>query len=128
MRINSPVGRGFLGKCPNCGEGRLFAGYLTFAEACESCSTQFNQDDAGDGPAVLVMSVVGFLIIVPVLAVEKIFQPPIWVHSLLWLPLATILVVVLLRPFRGLWYGLMFKHDARPGVLDTSRPEEEDNQ
>lgn len=104
----------------------MFAGYLKFAESCDSCGHCFSEDDAGDGPAVLVMTIAGMLIIFPVLAVELIFRPPVWVHAMLWLPLTTMLVLALLRPFRGLWYGLMYKHDARPGVLDTFEPEEGD--
>ncbi|MBL4596364.1 MAG: DUF983 domain-containing protein [Robiginitomaculum sp.] len=116
----SPVLRGLLGTCPACGNGALFAGYLQFADHCTSCQLDFSANDAGDGPAVLVMTLVGFLVVFPALLVELAFGPPVWVHALLWLPFSTILVLAFLRPFRGLWFGLMLKYQAGEAKLDNS--------
>ncbi len=120
MSDGSPISRGLMGRCPQCGEGALFAGYLKFAPNCTFCGVDFSKNDTGDGPAVLVISIVGILVVLPALAVELIFHPPIWVHALLWLPFSTLLVLAFLRPFRGLWYGLMLKHEAGEVVLDMS--------
>ncbi len=109
-----------MGRCPQCGEGALFAGYLKFAPNCMFCGIDFSKNDTGDGPAVLVISIVGILVVLPALMVELIFRPPIWVHAMLWLPFSTLLVLAFLRPFRGLWYGLMLKHEAGEAVLDRS--------
>lgn len=125
MSGHSPIWRGFIGHCPACGEGALFAGYLKFAEKCNLCSYDFSAEDTGDGPAVLVISIVGFLVVFPALMVELVFTPPIWVHAMLWLPFSTLLVLVLLRPFRGFWYGLMLKFEAGEAKFDTTDPEKE---
>lgn len=114
----SPVLQGLTGRCPACGKGKLFAGYLKFADHCNNCELVFDTGDTGDGPAVLVMSIVGFLVVFPALAVEKVFKPEVWVHALLWLPLSTLLVLLFLHPARGMWYGLMFKFNAGEAVLD----------
>jgi uncharacterized protein (DUF983 family) len=124
MSGDSPVIRGLRGKCPECGEGNLFAGYLKFADNCDFCGFDFSAEDTGDGPAVLVISVAGMLVVLPALLVEVVFKPPIWVHVLLWMPISTLVVLGLLRPFRGMWYGLMLKHNAGQAVLDTSEGDE----
>jgi len=117
---DSPISRGLRGRCPACGEGALFAGYLKFARECTFCGFDYSSEDTGDGPAVLVISVVGILVVLPAMMVELVFRPPIWVHAVIWLPVSTLLVLALLRPFRGFWYGLMFKYQAGEAVLDTS--------
>ncbi len=124
MAEGSPVVWGLRGRCPHCGEGNLFAGYLKFTDQCDFCGFDFQNNDAGDGPAVLVISIAGMLVVLPALLVEVVFRPPIWVHAVLWLPVSTLVVLALLRPFRGMWYGLMLKHEAGEAVLDTTKPDE----
>ena len=123
--IQGPVLQGLLGRCPACGKGKLFAGYLKFADRCNKCDQVFDTSDTGDGPAVFVMTIVGFLVVFPALAVEKVFKPEIWVHALMWLPLSTLLVLLLLHPSRGMWYGLMFKFNAGEAVLNTDKQTED---
>ena len=50
-----PIGRGLRGRCPRCGEGRLFQGFLSLRTACDKCGLNYNFADAGDGPAVFVI-------------------------------------------------------------------------
>lgn len=109
----SPFLAGAKGRCPRCGEGHLFAGYLTIAPSCSNCGLDFSFADAGDGPAFFVMSVVGFPVVFAALLLEVAAGPPLWVHMVLWLPLTIVLCMLLLRPFKGVLVGLQYKHAAQ---------------
>ena len=103
-------------KCPRCGEGRLFDGYLTVAERCRSCDLDFAGADAGDGPAVFVVLVLGFLVAGAALIVEVTFQPPYWLHMALWLPTILVGAIAMLRPFKATMIALQFKHNATQDI------------
>src|SRR6516162_11122387 len=94
---NLPIGRGLRGRCPRCGEGRLFQGFLSLRPACERCGLDFSFADAGDGPAVFVILIGGFIVVFAALITEIVYQPPYWVHAVLWLPL---ILIVTLAPLR----------------------------
>ena len=83
--------RALFGQCPRCGKGKLFDGYLNVAKACTACGLDYAMFDAGDGPAVFVILIVGAIVAGGALYVEFTFQPPYWVHAVLWLPLIVIL-------------------------------------
>ena len=106
----SPFATGPAGRCPRCGKGRLFAGYLTLAPACSACGLDLAPSDSGDGPAVFVMWLVGAVVVGSAGLVEILFQPPIWLHLLLWIPLAVGLAALLLRPAKGLMIALQYRH------------------
>ena len=108
---------GIKGRCPHCGEGRLFAGYLTLAKRCQACGLDMAFADSGDGPAVFIILVVGILVVGGALVTEVAFQPPYWVHAVLWGPLAVGLPLLLLRPAKGLMIALQYKHKAAEGRL-----------
>ncbi len=116
----NPVSAGLSGKCPRCGQGRLFDGFLNVKQSCAACGLDYSFADSGDGPAVFVIMLVGFVIVGLVLFVELSFQPPIWLHLLLWLPLTVILAASVLRPLKGLMIALQFRHKAEEGRLDTN--------
>jgi len=118
MSAPSPFATGLSGRCPNCGEGALFDGYLKIADACDVCETSFENADVGDGAAVFVMFITGFLTVIPVLLVHIAFEPPLWVDFLVGAPLVIIFTLGLLRPAKGLLYALQFKHDAQEARLD----------
>ncbi len=107
----SPIQAGLKCVCPKCGEGALFAGFLKMAPSCECCGMDFSNEDAGDGPASVIISLVGILVVFPALLVEAAFRPPIWVHLLMWLPLATLLTLLFLRPFKAMWFAIMFRNN-----------------
>jgi len=116
----SPVLRGVAGRCPRCGEGRLFSGYLKVADACPACGLGFQGHDTGDGPVVPVLLIIGGIVVGLALALEVIYEPPVWVHLLIWLPLGTLLTLAIMPPLKGMAVGLQFKYrsteeDARPG-------------
>lgn len=104
--------------CPRCGEGKLFRGFLTIPPKCEHCGLDYAFADAGDGPAVFIMMIAGFVIVGLALWVEFTYQPPYWVHAVLWLPLTLILTIGLLRPLKGWLVGQQYKHRAREGRLE----------
>lgn len=105
----------FLGLCPRCGQGKLFEGYLDIAPACTACGLDYAIFDAGDGPAVFVILIVGAIVAGGALYVEFTWSPPYWVHALLWGPLIVILTFSLLRLMKSLLLILQFKHSAREG-------------
>lgn len=119
----NPVSAGLSGKCPRCGQGRLFDGFLSVKRSCTACGLDYSFADSGDGPAVFVIMIVGFVIVGLVLFVELSFQPPIWLHLVLWLPLTVILAASVLRPLKGLMIALQFRHKAEEGRLDTTGEE-----
>lgn len=106
----SPLRAGLACRCPRCGKGRLFAGYLDLAPACEACGLDYGQADSGDGPAVFVILILGFAVVGAALIVEVAFQPPYWLHVVLWLPAILGGSLGLLRPFKAILIALQFKH------------------
>lgn len=110
-----PIARGLRGHCPRCGEGRLFQGFLTLRESCDRCGLDFDFADAGDGPAVFVILVGGAIVVFAALITEVVFQPPYWVHALLWLPLILIVTLTPLRPIKGLLIAVQYHHKAAEG-------------
>ena len=118
--ISSPIGAGFAGHCPRCGEGQLFDGYLNLAQKCKTCDLDYDVVDAADGPAVFVILVAGFLIVAAALLVEIYYQPPYWVHAVLWLPLGILVPLGMLRPLKGALIGLQYKNSAREAQFDKN--------
>jgi uncharacterized protein (DUF983 family) len=107
-----PIVAGLLGRCPRCGEGRLFQGFLTLRPRCEHCGLDFSFADSADGPAFFVMFLSGFIVAGSALAVEIVYAPPYWVHALLWGPLILITTLLPLRPVKGLLIALQYHHKA----------------
>ena len=110
-----PIPTGFRGRCPRCGQGHLFAGFLTIRPACEVCGQDFSGFDSADGPAFFVMSIVGLLVVGLALWMELTYEPPIWVHALVALPLSVGLSLVLVRPAKGILAALQFRNKAEQG-------------
>ncbi len=79
--------RGFRGRCPACGEGRLFRSFLKVNESCSECGEELHHHRADDFPAYLVIVIVGHIVVPLVLAVETHLAPAYWIHLALWLPL-----------------------------------------
>jgi uncharacterized protein (DUF983 family) len=111
----SPIAAGLLGRCPRCGKGRLFQGFLAPRPRCGHCGLDFSFVDSADGPAFFVMFLSGFIVAGSALAVEIIYAPPYWVHALLWGPLILITTLLPLRPVKGLLIALQYHHKAAEG-------------
>jgi uncharacterized protein (DUF983 family) len=109
------VVRGLRGRCPQCGEGRLFAGFLSLRPQCESCRLDYRFADSGDGPAVFVILGAGFVVVFAALLVEALYRPPFWLHAALWLPLILLTTLAPLRVIKGLLIALQYHHKAEEG-------------
>lgn len=106
------LGLGVRGRCPRCGDGPLFSGYLDVAPACSVCGLGFGGHDAGDGPAVFVMFILGFAVVGAALVTELTFQPPLWVHAVIWTPSIILGALGLLRPSKGLTIAMQYRFRA----------------
>jgi uncharacterized protein (DUF983 family) len=111
----SPLVVGLRCKCPQCGEGPLFDGFLTIRKRCQKCNLDLSIADSGDGPAVFVIFIIGPIATGLALLTESIFTPPYWLHLVVWPPLILGGVVALLRPFKATLIALQFKYKAREG-------------
>lgn len=114
----NPVTAGLQGRCPRCGEGHMFAGLFALAKRCRACGLDYSFADAGDGPAVFVILIIGFIVVGLALWLEVSYGPPLWVHFLLWTPLAIILSLTALRLIKGVMVALQFANKAAPGSID----------
>jgi uncharacterized protein (DUF983 family) len=115
--LGATILAGVLGRCPSCHRGKLYDGYLALAPRCDVCGLDYRFADSGDGPAVFVILVTGFIVVGLALIVEILYSPPYWLHAALWGPLAIILPLVLLRSFKGVLIALQFRHKAEEGKL-----------
>src|ERR1700681_1615107 len=98
--------RGLACKCPRCGTGKLYAGFL----------------DLADGTAILVILSAGAIVCGCALIVEVKYQPPLWLHAVLWLPLILATTLLPLRAMKSLLIALQFHHKAAPGRLIDGEP------
>ncbi len=106
----SPFRTGLACRCPACGEGRLFRGFLELVERCPVCGLDLSAADSGDGPAVFIILILGIVIVGLALVVEVEFEPPLWLHALIWPPLILGGALLLLRPFKATMIALQYKH------------------
>jgi uncharacterized protein (DUF983 family) len=108
----APFIAGARGRCPNCGEGPLFDGFLKVAASCQVCGFNLASSDSGDGPAVFVILVVGFIAVFGAMFTEIAYRPPVWLPLVIWIPLAGGLCLALLRPMKGLMIAAHVRHRA----------------
>jgi uncharacterized protein (DUF983 family) len=99
-------------RCPRCGEGRLFDGLLTVASRCSACGLDLAAQDAGDGPAVFVILILGAIVVGLAFWVEVKFAPPLWVHVVLWLPVTLGGAILMLRPLKAWLIAMQYRHRA----------------
>ena len=111
----SPILAGLKCRCPRCGKGRLFNGFLKMAPRCEVCGLDFSFADPADGPAFFVMIIMG----VPAAAfgvwVELAFEPPFWVHLFTTLPFLLLTCIPPIRPVKGMLVASQYLHKAEEG-------------
>ena len=114
----APILAGLRGRCPRCGEGKLFQGFLGLRQSCDRCGLDYSFADSGDGPAVFVILIGGFIVVFAALAVEFTFRPPYWVHAALWLPTVLLVTLAPLRLIKSLLINLQYHHRAAEGRLE----------
>jgi uncharacterized protein (DUF983 family) len=100
--------RGFGKCCPNCGKGKLFTGYVTVANSCSQCETDFHHQRADDAPPYFTIFIVGHIVVPGLLVVEKLWHPPLWIHFMVWMPLTLLLTLLLLPRVKGAVVGLQW--------------------
>ena len=103
---------GLLCRCPNCGKGRLFSGFLKVVDTCAVCGFDFTRLNTGDGAAIFVMQIAGGIVVFTALFVEIAWSPPMWVHLVIFLPLVLILSLGLMRPGKGAMIALQVRNRA----------------
>jgi uncharacterized protein (DUF983 family) len=113
----SPLYAAVLARCPRCGKGRLFKNVLEMRQECDSCGLNYRFIDTGDGPAVFAIFILGFLICGLALYVEFTYEPPVWVHVVLWGAGTPLIAVVLLRFIKSLLIALQYRHKAEEGRI-----------
>jgi len=105
------------GLCPKCGARTLFDGTINFAPKCRACGLDFSQFNVGDGPAAFLTLIIGAVIVILALVVDSAFQPPWWVHMLLWIPLTAGLVIGGLRGCKAWLLIAEYRRSAGEGQI-----------
>jgi uncharacterized protein (DUF983 family) len=123
VTLSQTVLRGLACRCPRCGQGKLFNGFLNLRPRCEVCDLDFAFIDTGDGPAIFIMMLAGAIVVGAALIVEVKYQPPFWVHAALWGPLILVTTLLPLRAMKSLLIALQFHHKAAPGRLVDRNPQ-----
>jgi uncharacterized protein (DUF983 family) len=101
---------GFGCRCPRCGKGKLYAGFLTIAERCSVCGLDLKARDTGDGPAVFIILILGFVVVALAFVVELFWGPPMWVHLLLWIPFIIAGSALMLHPAKAIFIAQHYRH------------------
>ncbi len=100
--------RGAAGRCPACGQGRLFQSYLKVAHACATCHEPLHHQRADDAPAYFTMAIVAHVVVGGLLMVEQAYAPPTWVQLSIWLPLMVVMSLGLLPIIKGMFVALQW--------------------
>jgi uncharacterized protein (DUF983 family) len=111
----SPFSTGFAGRCPRCGDGRLFEGFVTVAPTCDVCGLDYAFADSGDGPAVFVILFAGFVVLGGALAADLAYDPPVWLLIAIFAPLTLVVCLGLLRPLKGFLIASQYVNRAAIG-------------
>lgn len=118
-RIPAPIATGVACRCPRCGKGKLFAGFLTVAARCANCGLDLTKQNSGDGPAVFIIFILGAVVVPLALGLEVLAEPPLWVHILVWPPVIVAGALLMLRPMKGVMIALQYRHQASDsGTVD----------
>jgi uncharacterized protein (DUF983 family) len=109
---------GLKGVCPRCGRGKIFSGFASLVPRCGTCGLDLGFADSGDGPAVFISLIGGFIVLGAALWTELRFEPPFWVHLVIFLPLTVVVCLGLLRPLKGTLIALQYANKAEEGRLE----------
>jgi uncharacterized protein (DUF983 family) len=108
---------GAAGRCPRCGQGRLFKGFLSLRDGCEVCGLDYSFADPADGPAFFVLCFTSIPAMFAAIWLEVAFEPPIWIHLVVSFPLLLLFCIPPLRPLKGWLVASQFYHQAAEGRL-----------
>jgi len=100
-------------RCPACGQGRLFrAGSITVVAECDKCGAALGAHDIGDGAAVFLIFLLGALLIPLALLLDRLAQPPLWVHAVVFGGIGLGIVLLLLPAVKAYIMLLDWRHRA----------------
>ncbi|MBS0530672.1 MAG: DUF983 domain-containing protein [Proteobacteria bacterium] len=102
------IKRGFSGRCPKCGEGKLFRAFLKVDNSCSACGLDFSPHRADDLPAYLVIVIVGHIVVPLALMIETNYSPPVAFQLAIYLPITLLLSLLLLQPIKGAVVGFQW--------------------
>lgn len=102
--------RGLRRKCPACGEGKAFRGYLKVKDACDNCQTPLGLYPCDDGPAYVTMLLVGHVVIGPLFALEFFWSYPLSVVIPVTVAALMALTLWMLPYIKGAFLGLVWHH------------------
>jgi len=109
VSLSEALWRGFRMRCPNCGAGKLFCGFLKVADHCPACGEELFHHRADDFPPYLVILVLGHIIVPTILLIETLYAPAPWLQLVIWVPLTLVSALALLQPTKGLVVGLQWQ-------------------
>ena len=112
-----PIRTGPLGRCPRCGQGHMFQGFIKLSKSCEVCGLDFAYADPADGPAFFVQMFTCVPAVIFALLLEIFASPPVWVHLVTSLPLLLATTVLPIRPLKGWLVASQFYFKAQEGRL-----------
>jgi uncharacterized protein (DUF983 family) len=115
------IKRGFRGRCPRCGEGKLFRAFLKTADSCSVCGQDFTPHRADDLPAYLVIVIVGHIVVPLALMIETNYSPPVALQLAIYLPVTLVASLALLQPVKGAVVGMQWA--LRMHGFDEENPE-----
>jgi uncharacterized protein (DUF983 family) len=102
------IKRGFRGRCPRCGQGKLFRAFLKVDTNCSVCDLDFTPHRADDLPAYLVIVIVGHIVVPIALLIETNYSPPVWLQLAIYLPVTLFASLALLQPVKGAVVGMQW--------------------
>ncbi len=105
-------------RCPKCGEGKLFKNTLDIVDACSNCGLVLKHHDAADGPTFFALVIVGFIVTIGAVIVEAQYEPPMWVHGVLWIPMTLIGCILCLRAVKT----ILITYEHRLALLKEQDP------
>lgn len=97
-------------RCPRCGQASIFAGVLTIRDRCPACDLNLAAADTGDGAAAFIILIEGAALVALAFWVEFRFNPPLWVHAVLWPALAIPVTVLMMRPIKAFLVAQQFRN------------------
>ena len=98
------------GRCPRCGKGSLFNGMLALRDHCENCGLDFQAQDTGDGPAMAGVFIMSAVTVIAAIIVEVKYNPPLWLHAVIWPIFLLPTTILLMRVAKGLLVALHWRH------------------
>lgn len=105
--------------CPRCGQGHIFANRTTLSviNVCPHCQLPLAKNDSGDGPAVFMIFILGFLLVPLALWLDSVVHIPLWLHGLLWTGISLLICFFAMQPLKAYVIGLQFRH--RPDTWEA---------